>query len=167
MKALARILAFSTVKNLRILRRAWSLNEAFLHRFSMCFLNFSWLSMTIQRSSISLELLIFFPLKFKTKRLFCLSPRIINSNLLGFASRELAWNQLSTFARLYLRFEKIVSNFLPKLYNVLSSAKLQISDFITLRKRSLINILKGSGPSIESCGTTMYMSNQELKMILS
>ena len=111
MKALARILAFSTVKNLRILRRAWSLNEAFLHRFSMCFLNLSWLSITIPRSLISLELLISFPLIFKTKGVFCLSPRIINWYLIGFAFRELAWNQLSTFSRPYLRFEKIVSNF--------------------------------------------------------
>ena len=131
MKALARILAFSTVKNLRILRRTWSLNEAFLHRFSMCFLNFSWLSMTIPRSSISLELLIFFPLIFETKEVFCLSPRIINWNLLGLAFRKLAWNQLSTFSRSYLRFEKIVSNFLSKLYNMLSPAKLQTSDFTT------------------------------------
>ena len=82
-----------------------------MHRFSMCFLNLSLLSMIIPRSSISLELLIAFPLIFKTKEVFCLSPRIINWNLLGFAFRELAWNQLSTFSRSYLRFEKIVSNF--------------------------------------------------------
>ena len=74
--------------------------------------------MTIPRSSISLELLIFFPFIFKTKEVFCLSPRIINWNLLGFAFRELAWNQLSTFSRSYLRSEKIVSNFLSNLYNV-------------------------------------------------
>ena len=137
MKTLTRILASSTVKNLRILRRAWILNEAFLHSFSMCFLNFSWLSMAIPRSSISLELLIFFPLIFKAKGVFCFSSRIINWNLLGFIFSELAWNQLSTFSRSYLRFEKIASNLLSKLCNVLSSAKLQTSDFITLRKRSL------------------------------
>ena len=36
MKALARILAFSTVRNVRILRGARSLNDAFVQRFSMC-----------------------------------------------------------------------------------------------------------------------------------
>ena len=163
MKALARVLAFSTVKHLRILRRSWSLNEVFLHRFSMCFLNFSWLSIAIPRSSITLELLILFPLISKTKGVSCLSSRIINCNLLGFAFRELAWNQLSAFSRSYFRFEKILSNFLSKLYNVLSSAKLQSSDFITLRKKPLINILKRSSPSIEPCGTPMNILNQELK----
>ena len=44
------------------------------------------------RSSIFLELLIFFPLIFKTKEVFCLSPRT-TWNLLGFAFRELALNQ--------------------------------------------------------------------------
>ena len=79
---------------------------------------------------------------YNTKEVFCLSPRIINWNLLGFAFRELAWNQLSRFSRSYLRFEKIMSNFLSKLYNVLSPAKLQTSDFIKLRNKSLINVLK-------------------------
>ena len=119
--------------------------------------------MTIPSSSISLELLIFFSLIFKTKEVFCLSLRIINWNLLGLAFGELASNQLSTFSRSYFRFEKIGSNFWSKLHNVLSSAKLQTSDFITLRNKSLINILKRSDPSIEPCGTPMYVSNQELK----
>ena len=131
--------------------------------FCIGFLNFSWLSMAMPRSSISLELLILFPLIFKTKGVSCLSSRVINCNLLGFAFRELAWNQLSAFSRSYFRFEKILSNFLSKRYNVLSSEKLQSSDFITLRKRPLINILKRSGPSIEPCGTPMNISNQELK----
>ena len=81
MKALARILAFSTVKNValkRILHRAWSVNEAFLHRFPMCFLysvGYQWQFRAVQ----PLELLTFFalfPVIFKTKEVFCLSPRI-------------------------------------------------------------------------------------------
>ena len=36
MKVSVSILAFSTVKNLKILQRAYILNGAFLHRFSMC-----------------------------------------------------------------------------------------------------------------------------------
>ena len=118
---------------------------------------------SILRSSIFLELLIFFPLIFKTKEVFCLSSRIINWNLLGFDFTELAWNQLSTFSRSYLRFEKIVRNVLIKLYSVLPSEKLQTSNFITLRNKWLINILKRSSPSIEPCGMPMYMSNEELK----
>ena len=52
-----------------------------------------------------------------------------------------------------MTFEKIVSKFLSKQYNLLPSAKLQTSDFTKLRNKSLTNILKRGGPSIESCGT--------------
>ena len=134
MKVLPRVIAFLIVKILRILRRAWNLNETFSHRFSMYFYKFQ-LVINDNSKQFNLFGVNFFPLIFKSKEVFCLSPRILNWNLLEFDFRELASYQLSTFSRLYLSSEKIVSS---TLYNVLSSTNFQTSDFTTLRSKSLI-----------------------------
>ena len=47
-------------------------------------------------------------------------------------------------------------------YIVLSSVKLEISDFSTKKKISLINILNNSGPNREPCGIAQEISDHLL-----
>ena len=47
-------------------------------------------------------------------------------------------------------------------YTVLSSAKLQSSDFSTKNKLSLMNILNNSGPNIEPWGIPWQISDHSL-----
>ena len=55
------------------------------------------------------------------------------------------------------------TNRLNLVYNiVLSSAKLQISDFSTKTKILLMNILNINGPNIEPCGIPWQISNHLL-----
>lgn len=77
MKVSVSILAFFTIKNLKILQRACILNGAFLHRFSMCVLNFSILPITVPNSSHSLKLLILLTLVFMAKEVLCLYSGIL------------------------------------------------------------------------------------------
>ena len=49
------------------------------------------------------------------------------------------------------------------MYNVLSSAKLQTSDFVMEKNKSFMNILKRRGPRIDPCGTSVLISHHELK----
>ena len=46
---------------------------------------------------------------------------------------------------------------------MLSSAKLQTSDFVMKKNKSFMKILKRIGPRIEPCGTPVLMSHHELK----
>ena len=48
----------------------------------------------------------------------------------------------------HIKFSVILGRSFPHEYTVLSSAKLQISDFSTKKKISLMNILNNSGPNI-------------------
>ena len=56
-----------------------------------------------------------------------------------------------------------VPNSLLQLWNVLSSAKLHISDLTWRRYKSLMTMLKSKGPKIDPCGIPVIMSYQELK----
>ena len=47
--------------------------------------------------------------------------------------------------------------------NVLSSAKLQTSDFVMEKNKSFMNILKRRGPRTDPCGTPVLISHHELK----
>ena len=47
-------------------------------------------------------------------------------------------------------------------YIVLSSAKLQISDFFMKKKISLINISNNNGPNVEPCGIPRQISDHLL-----
>ena len=49
----------------------------------------------------------------------------------------------------HIKSSLILARSFPHEYTVLSSAKLQISDFYTKKKISLMNILNNSGPNIE------------------
>ena len=141
MTALARILAFSTVRNLWILRRAWSLNDAFLHIFAMSILNFSWLSVTIPSSSTSLKLLIFLTLIFKAKEVLCLSPRITKWNL-----RNWFWTNSKHFWDHIWDLKKHFLIFCQKCIMCCHPRNRKTSDFAILRDKSLINIFKKKRP---------------------
>ena len=54
------------------------------------------------------------------------------------------------------------SDELSQAYNVLSSAKLQMSDFKLQKNRSFMNILNKIGPRIEPCGTPSIIFNHSL-----
>ena len=147
MKALARILAFPAVRNLRIqqnMKFKWSF-------FALVFNVFLKFQVIIDDNSEQFNLsgVVNSSIHIFDKKVFCLSPRIISWIFLGFACRELIWNQLNTFLRPYL------STFLSELCNVLSSAKLQTCDFTVLKNKLLINIWKRSGPSIELRDTSV------------
>ena len=57
------------------------------------------------------------------------------------------------FFIVHLKSSLILGRSFPHEYIVLSSAKLQISDFSMKKKISLMNILNSRGPNIEPCGT--------------
>ena len=46
---------------------------------------------------------------------------------------------------------------------MLSSTKLQASDFVMEKNKSFMKILKRSGPRIDPCGTPVLISHHELK----
>ena len=56
----------------------------------------------------------------------------------------------------------ILGGSLPHEYIVLSSAKLQISDFSLKKKISLMNILNNNAPNIESCDIPSQISDHLL-----
>ena len=56
------------------------------------------------------------------------------------------------FFIVHLKSSLILGRSFPHEYIVLSSAKLQISDFSMKKKISLMNILNSRGPNIEPCG---------------
>ena len=68
--------------------------------------------------------------------------RTINCNFSGLAFSELTPNHFSTLLRSHLRLENAFSGFALQLYSVLSSAKLQTSDFVIEKNKSLITIRK-------------------------
>ena len=65
---------------------------------------------------------------------------------------ELILSQYKRLRASCLRFSNTVSKFAPQECKVLSSAKLQISDFSMTKNKSFINILNNKGPSMEPCG---------------
>ena len=56
------------------------------------------------------------------------------------------------FFVVHIKSSLVLGRSFPYEYIVLSSAKLQISDFSTKNKISLMNILNNSGLNIEPCG---------------
>ena len=76
---------------------------------------------------------------------------------------EIILNQSNTFLRSYLRFENTCFRFLWQLYSVLSSAKLQNSDFVAAKNKSFTKILKRRVPMIDPCGTPVLIAHHELK----
>ena len=56
------------------------------------------------------------------------------------------------FFVVHIKSSLILKSCFPHEYIVLSSAKLQIFDFSTKNKKSLMNILNNSGINIEPCG---------------
>ena len=63
----------------------------------------------------------------------------------------------------YLRFDMTIPNSLSQLQSVLSLAKLNTSNLIWRRNKSLMKMLKSKGPVIDPCGIPAIMSYQELK----
>ena len=66
------------------------------------------------------------------------------------------------FFIVHIRSCLILARSFPHEYAVLLSAKLQISDFSTKKKISLINILNNSGPNIEPWGIPRLISDHLL-----
>ena len=62
----------------------------------------------------------------------------------------------------HIKSSLILARSFPHEYTVLSSAKLQISDFYTKKKISLMNILNNSGPNIEPRGIPPQISDHLL-----
>ena len=69
-----------------------------------------------------------------------------------------------TFSISCLRLENMLSKFIPHEQRLLSSAKLQISDFAEKKNKSLIKILKSKGLSIELCGIPFKIFVQPLNV---
>ena len=78
----------------------------------------------------------------------------ILESLPGLMFTELILIKSNTFLRSYLRFGNTCSRFLLQLYDVLSSAKLQTSDFVMEQNKSFIKTLKKRRPRIDPCGTS-------------
>ena len=66
------------------------------------------------------------------------------------------------FFILHIKCSLILGRSFPHVYIALSSAKLQISDFSTKNKISLINILNNNGPNVETCGIPWEISDHLL-----
>ena len=75
---------------------------------------------------------------------------------------ELILNQYKSLLASCSRFSNTVFKFAPQEHKVLSSAKLQISDFSMAKNRSLINMLNNKGPSMETCGIPCLISDHLL-----
>ena len=66
------------------------------------------------------------------------------------------------FFLVHIKSSLILGRSFPHEYIALSSAKLQISDFATKKKISLMNILDNHGPNIEPCGIPQQISDHFL-----
>ena len=62
----------------------------------------------------------------------------------------------------HIKSSLILARSFPREYIVLSSAKLQSSDFSTKKEISLMNILNNSGPNIEPWGVPQQISDHSL-----
>ena len=62
----------------------------------------------------------------------------------------------------HIKSSLILARSFPHEYTVLPSAKLQISDFSTKNKISLMNILNNNGPNIEPCDIPRRISDHLL-----
>ena len=62
---------------------------------------------------------------------------------------ELILDQYKSLLASCFKFSNTVFKFVPQEYKVLSSAKLQISNFPMTKNKSFINILNNKGPSME------------------
>ena len=62
----------------------------------------------------------------------------------------------------HIKSSLILARSFPHEYTVLSSAKLQSSDFSTKKKISLMNILNNCGPNIEHWGIPRQISDHSL-----
>ena len=139
MKTLPNSLALSNVNYFLIRLKAWSFYWAVRHRFSICFLKFKAVSIVIlSNSTLSGSLTVIDRIfRLYSKQFFF--PSILNWNFPGFALSELIMKKILISCSNLLR---IKARLLPWVYKVLPSGILQMFDFSTTRKMSLIKILK-------------------------
>ena len=78
------------------------------------------------------------------------------------AFEEFNLNHFNMFLTVHIKSSLILGRSSPHGYIVLSSAKLQGSDFSTKNKISLMNILNNNGPNIEPCGIPRKISDRLL-----
>ena len=72
-------------------------------------------------------------------------------------SKNVADTTFDMFFVVHIKSSLILGRPFPHECIVLSSAKLQISDFSTKKKISLMNMLNNSGPNIEPCGICLCL----------
>ena len=149
---LPRRTALSGVRYFLMRVKAWSLYWAVLHRFSICFLKTSLLSIVLPKSITSLLSLTV--IDFITIRclLWFFQFSIMNWNFPALAFHEFVLNQSKIFFISNVRFSLMRNKFLSHEYRVLPSAKLHISDFSIKTNISFMNILNSSGPNIDPWG---------------
>ena len=143
-----KIITLSRVRYFLMCVKAWSLYWAVLHKFSICFLKTSLLSIVIPKSITSLLSLTV--IEFITIRclLWFFRFSIINRNFPTLAFNEFILNQSKIFFMSTVRFSFMRNKFLSHEYRVLSSAKFHISDFSIKKNISFMNILNTRGPNI-------------------
>ena len=146
MKALPNGLTLSNGKYFLICQKAWSLYWAVRHKSSICFLKFKALWIVIPSNSTSSDSLTVIVQTFRLYFKQFFFPSIINWSFPGFAFDELILNQWRRFFTSCSRLFRIKWRLLPWENKVLSSTKLQMSDFSTTGKVSLIKVLKSNGP---------------------
>ena len=90
--------------------------------------------------------------------------RIMDWNFPGLAIICLSSNHFNAIFRSDWRFSITTLTNLAQLYMVLSSAKLEISVFLTNYNMSFKKILKSNGPRIDTFGTLRRIFNHKLKV---
>ena len=120
------------------------------------------LEFLIPSNVTSFEFLIWALLIWILKDVLSLFPKTLNWNLPGLAFNVLILNHCIIATRSVFLSEITFSLFFPTLYSVLSSPKLQTSDFLINKNKSFINTLKRRGPSKDPCGTQLIILCQEI-----
>ena len=142
--------------------KAWSLYWTVLHRFSICFLKTSLLSIVIPKSITSLLSLTVIEFITICCLLWFSRFSIINWNFPALALNEFVLNKYKIFFISNVRFYLMRNKFLSHEYRVLSSVKLHISDFSIKKNISFMNILSSSGPNIDPWGIRRRTSDQSI-----
>ena len=124
---------YAMVRNYLMRRTAWGLYWALRIKLSICFVKVN----TPKRVTSSLDWT-------QVKLIFniCLSPRIISWNFPWSALKEFNLNHFNMFFVVHIKPSLILGRSFPHEYTVLSSAKLQVSDFSTEKKILSIKYIK-------------------------
>ena len=150
---------FSKVKYFLNVR---SLYDALMQSSLMLSLKVRFLSIFIPSNATSFNFLILALLIWVSKDLASL---ISKSHKLKFARSSFYWSNFKPFQHpdgiSFQVWNNILNVFSSTIYCI-SSAKIQISDFLINKNKSFVNMLKSRDPSKDLCGTPLMISCQEL-----